>query len=401
MVSKPVVLAGSEGTRLELPADARGPVIATDGNALEMRDLAIAGSTLGIAAARTSLRLKNVVLEGQSEMALSAVAAEVDIASGAVRSVGSGTSGKGLVLDRGTLNVQGTIFRRAARRAIELHGTTARLSDVDAAESAVSVVQALEGSDVRVEGGSMANIGGPALFASGSTLRVTGVRVSRAEYGVLVHRSSRLELQDAQISDTTSAGVGLVQSDGEVVRTTILRGGIDAAIAVTAAPHPVKLEGNRIGGPATMGLHATNATIIATDNVFSGALVDKQGDLGDAVFAVDSNLTLLRNVFDGNAGSGATLVRSQAHLVGNRFTSNGRAGLVLLDRSSAKAQANEFSANRGPAITVAERSHAMIARNRFADSGLAEVDAPCETGGEIDLRTNEFLGPAAARAECP
>jgi hypothetical protein len=401
LVSKPVVLAGAEGTRLELPADARGPVIATDGNALELRDLAIAGSTLGVAAARTSLRLKNVVLEGQSEMALSAVAAEVDIASGAVRSVASGTTGKGLVVDGGTLNVQGTIFRQAARRAIELHGTVAKLSDIDAAGSAMSAVQALEGSDVRVEGGSFGEIGGPALFASGSTLRVRGVRISRAEYGVLVHRRSGLELQDAQISDTTSAGVGLVQSDGEVVRTTILRGGVDAAIAVTSAPHPVKLEGNRIGEPGTIGLHVTNATIVATDNVFSGAVVDRQGDFGDAVFSVESNLTLLRNVFDGNAGSGATLVRSQAHLVGNRFTSNGRAGLVLLDRSSAKAQANEFSRNRGPAISVAERSHAMIARNRFADSGLAEVDAPCETGGEIDLRTNEFLGPATASAECP
>jgi len=116
---------------------------------------------------------------------------------------------------------------------------------------------------------------------------------------------------------------------------------------------------------------------------------------------VECNLTLLRNSFEGNAGSGATLVRSQAHLVGNRFSSNGRAGLVLLDRSSAKAQANEFSRNRGPAISVAERSHAMVARNRFADSGLAEVDAPCGSGGEIDLRANEFLGPATARAECP
>jgi hypothetical protein len=74
---------------------------------------------------------------------------------------------------------------------------------------------------------------------------------------------------------------------------------------------------------------------------------------------------------------------------------------VLLDRSSAKAQANEFTAHRGPAISVAERSHAMVARNRFADSGVAEVDAPCGSGGEIDLRGNDFEGAATARAECP
>jgi hypothetical protein len=110
----------------------------------------------------------------------------------------------------------------------------------------------------------------------------------------------------------------------------------------------------------------------------------------------------LRNGFERNAGSGTTLVRSQAHLVGNRFASNGRAGLVLLDRSTAKAQANEFTANRGPAVSVAERSHALVSRNRFADSGTAEVEVACGGGGEIDLRgNNDFLGPAAPRSRCP
>jgi hypothetical protein len=110
----------------------------------------------------------------------------------------------------------------------------------------------------------------------------------------------------------------------------------------------------------------------------------------------------LRNRFEGNAGSGTTLIRSQAHLVGNRFTANVRGGLVLLDRSTAKAQANEFTGSPGPGVLVAERSHAMVARNRFADSGAIEVDAPCGGGGEIDLRgNNDFLGPAAPRARCP
>src|SRR5438105_9795160 len=58
VVPRPVVLsgAGSEDTRLTSPLEARAPVIASDGNALELRDLAVEGSAIGIAVARTSLR---------------------------------------------------------------------------------------------------------------------------------------------------------------------------------------------------------------------------------------------------------------------------------------------------------------------------------------------------------
>jgi hypothetical protein len=404
VVPRPVVLAGagSEKTRLMAPPDEHAPVIASDGNALELRELAVEGSAIGIAVARTSLRLSNVLVRGQSEVALSAVGAEVDVEGGGVSSVASGKTGKGLVLEGGTLRVRGTVFREAGRRAIELHGTKASLIGLDAADSGVSVLQALDGSEATIEGGSFQRTGGPALYASGSRLVVSGARISRAEYGVLVFRKSHLELRDARISDTEVAGAALVLSDGEVSGTTILRGGTEAALAVTSSPEVVRLEKNRIGEPGSMGLHATSATIVASDNVFSGAVLDAQGDLGDAIFAVDSNLTLLRNGFEGNAGSGTTLVRSQAHLVGNRFTSNGRAGLVLLDRSTAKAQANQFTANRGPGVSVAERSHALVSRNRFADSGTSEVDVHCGGGGEVDLRgNNDFLGPAAPRGHCP
>ena len=82
------------------------------------------------------------------------------------------------------LSVRGTVFREAGRRAIELHGAKARLVGVDAAGSAVSVLQALEGSEATVDGGNFERTGGPALYGSGSRLIVRGVRISRAEYGV-------------------------------------------------------------------------------------------------------------------------------------------------------------------------------------------------------------------------
>src|SRR5206468_1792162 len=105
------------------------------------------GGAIGIAAERTDLRLSDVVLRGQSDLGLSAVGSDVDVARGAVLEIAGGTAGKGLLCQGGTLRVEKTVFRKAGRRAVELHRTSARLLDVDAAGSAVSALQALERSD--------------------------------------------------------------------------------------------------------------------------------------------------------------------------------------------------------------------------------------------------------------
>jgi nitrous oxidase accessory protein NosD len=214
VVPRPIVLsgAGSEKTRLTAPPDANAPVIASDGNALELRELTVEGSAMGIAVARTSLRLGNVLVRGQSQVALSAVGADVDIEGGAVSSIAAGRSGKGIVLEGGTLGMRGTVLREAGRRAIELHGTKASLTALDAAGSAVSILQALEGSEATVEGGSFQRTGGPALYGAASQLVVRGARISGAEYGVLVYRKGHLELRDTRIYDTAVAGVALVLS---------------------------------------------------------------------------------------------------------------------------------------------------------------------------------------------
>src|SRR4051812_24063444 len=88
VVQKPMVLAGagSEQTRLTGPLDAHAPVIASDRNALELRELAVEGSGVGIAVLRTSLRLTSVLVRGQTQVALSAIGSEVDVEGGSVAS---------------------------------------------------------------------------------------------------------------------------------------------------------------------------------------------------------------------------------------------------------------------------------------------------------------------------
>ncbi|HYZ87785.1 MAG TPA: right-handed parallel beta-helix repeat-containing protein, partial [Myxococcales bacterium] len=180
------------------------------------------------------------------------------------------------------------------------------------------------------------------------------------------------------------------------------RGGTDAAVAITESSGPVRLIGNRIVQPGPLGLHVTHATVVATDNSIVGAHLDRERDLGDAIYAVDSDLSLERNELRENAGSGVTVVRSRLRLRENRLVSNARAGLVLLDRSSASAHQNLFRQNSGPGVQIAERSAATLFGNRFDGNTAYHVEAVCDGGGTVDVGPgNSFAGTAEPQRRCP
>jgi nitrous oxidase accessory protein NosD len=254
---------------------------------------------------------------------------------------------------------------------------------------------------VTIEGGRFERIGGSALYAGAAKLIVKRASVSDAEYGAVGFRGAELELRDSEFSDTRVASVGLVRAHGLIDHCVLARGGSDAAVAITEASGTVRLVANRIVQPGPIGVHVTHATVVATDNSIVGASLDREGDMGDGIYALDADLSLERNEVRGNAGSGVTTARSQVRLLRNRFTSNGRAGLVLLDRSSASANRNRFEGNRGPGVQIAERSAATLLGNRFSGNLAYDVDPVCGGGGSVDVGAgNAFLGPAAPRRSC-
>jgi hypothetical protein len=89
-------------------------------------------------------------------------------------------------------------------------------------------------------------------------------------------------------------------------------------------------------------------------------------------------------------------------MTGNDVGANERAGLVLLDKSSATVRGNAFEENGGPGVVVAEQSRAMLAANRFARNREVDVDQVCGGAGRVEIRSgNRFLGPVAPRRRCP
>lgn len=404
LVERSAVLAGAgpEKTRLVAPDGKRAPVLRIQGGArVEMRELAIERAAAGLSIVGGAVRLESVALRDLTEFAVAARDAEVAVLDGEVGGIGGGTRGVAIRVDGGSLEMRRTALRRSGRRGIEVRRARALLERVDVSDSALAAVQALDGAEVTIDGGRFERVGGSALYAGAAKLVVRHAAVSHAEYGVVGYRGAEIELRDSEFSDTRVASVGLVRARGVLERCLLVRGGSDAAVAITAAPDTVRLVANRIVEPGPFGVHVTQASVVATDNSIAGASLDREGDMGDGIYAIDADLSLERNELRGNAGSGVTISRSRVRLLRNRVTSNGRAGLLLLDRSSASANHNRFEGNHGPGVQIAERSAATLLGNRFSGNLAYDVDPVCGGGGSVDVRSgNSFLGPAEPRRSC-
>lgn len=404
VLEKAVVLAGvgSGKTRLVAPGGTRGPVVRVQGDArVELRDLTIEKAAVGIHVTGGGARLQGVALHDLVEAAIVARGAEVAFLDGEVIGIASGKTGVAVRIDGGSLEMRRSAVRRSSRRAIQIRGGRGWLSEVEVTDSALAAVQSIDGADVTIEGGRFERIGGAALYAGAAKLTVRHAVVSHAEYGAVGFRGAELELRDSELTDTRVASVALIRSHGLLDHCVLARGGTDGGVAITEASGTVRLISNRIVQPGPLGLHVTHATVVATDNSIAGASLDREGDMGDGIYALDADLSLDRNDLRGNAGSGMTTSRSRVRLSRNDLSANGRAGLVLLDRSSANANHNRFEGNRGPGVQIAERSAATLLGNRFSGNLAYDVEPVCGGGGSVDVRAgNAFLGPAEPRRTC-
>jgi hypothetical protein len=305
-----------------------------------------------------------------------------------VHDVGRGSAGRGIDLAGGSIEARGLVFRAGGRRAIVLAGASGVFEDLDVRGSSLSALQATAHSQARVVRGFFEGMAGGALYAGGSRLLVEGAVVQGAEYGVIGFHGSEVTVQGGRFSGYGVAGVALVGSHGSISDAAFMDGGSESAISIDGSDRkqPILIARNRIQEPGPMGVHVTESEVALTGNTITGARLDREGDLGDAVFAVDSRVTLRENVMRGNAGSGAALVRCWTAVNRNGFIENRRAGVLLLDRSKGKASDNLFSRNVHAGVELSEGAKLEFSRNRFEANAAFDVDAGCGVSrGNADL----------------
>lgn len=387
-ITRPVALLGQgEGkTRIVFGA---GVVVEVRAHRVELRELSIEGGETCLAFhGGAGHQLAGVELRGAREVALLGRNAHLAFAGGSVHDVVDEESGRGIDFDGGSIEARQILFRAAGRRAIVLHGARGLFEDLDVRGPSLAALQATGGAEVRVVRGVFESLGGAALYAGASQLRVEDAQVRHAEYGVIGFRGANVVVIGGEFSDYRVAGIALVNSHGSVSEAVFAHGGSEGAISITRADGdvPVLVTDNRIRQPGPMGLHVTESAVTMRGNSITGARLDHDSDMGDALYATDAQLVVENNVMRGNAGSGVTGLRCKVLLTGNGFIENRRAGVLLLDHSKGTASGNLFARNSMAGIELGEASKADLSRNRFTDNTRYDVDSGCGSGsGSVSL----------------
>jgi hypothetical protein len=388
-VSKPMTLVGQGPGSTVVEGEAGSATVEVRAERIELRGLTLAGgSPCLLLRGGGEHRLTDLELRGCSDAGLVARGARVVYTGGAVRDIGGGLSGRGIDLDGGELEAKGLVFRAAGRRVVVLKAARGLLEDLDVRGPALSALQLTAGSQARVVRGLFQGLQGAALYAGASRLQVEGAVVEQAEYGAIGFRGAQVSIRGGSFSGYRVAGVALVGSHGDIRGAAFVGGGSDGAISISYADGdvPVVVADNRIRRPGPIGVHVTESAVTMRGNSITGARSDRDGDLGDGVFALGARLVASDNVLRGNAGSGIAVLRTKAAVFKNGFIENGRAGMLLLDRSKGMAGGNLFLRNARSGVEVGEAATVELLRNRFGGNAGFDVDGGCgETAGSASL----------------
>lgn len=155
---------------------------------------------------------------------------------------------------------------------------------------------------------------GPAfahVFVAEGSLSLTNSLVTGGEYGVLTQQAKPVEIQAVRLSGQSRDGLALVSSAGEISNCDLNGPFSEAAISLIHST--CKVRGNRLGQVGVIGLKVVNGAVQASDNLISGARLDK-GLEGNDVYAFGSALTLTRDVLSDGEGPELSLIQSQAQL---------------------------------------------------------------------------------------
>ena len=409
-ISRPVVLMGRGAgrTRIIPPPDDAGAAVSIEASdAVQIHGISVEGAQICVRISGGSRhQLENVELRDCGETGLFARDAAVVLAATRISEIGQGRSGCGVELEGGSLEARGVSLLHAGRRGFLLHGARAFLSGVEVRESGLSALQALDGAEVRIVGGIFERNAGAALYAGGAKLSVEGARIGGDDFAVIGNRAAEVVVLGGELTDYHTAGVAMVNSEGSVQKAFIAHGGTEGAISITRSGRtsPVLLVDNRIQDPGPMGVHVTESSVTARGNSITGARLDNEKDMGDALYALDSELVIEGNVLRGNAGSGVVALRSHVRLADNAFIANRRAGVLLLDRSRGIATGNLFEQNFLSGIEVGERAFASLTQNRFGGNQRFDIDAGCGRGlsGTAEMGPgNTFATPLRQRSCAP
>ncbi len=372
VLDRPLTLAGA-GAQTVIAGGDLATVVDVRSEGVRLESLVVEGGRVGVRSAG-AVQLVNVALRRQREVSLLVESGRAELSDSEVIESGfAGVQATGAQVD-----LTNVVLRLSGRRAVELKGGHARLSGLDVAYGLQSGLQAVDDADVTVRASRFEHFKGNAIFAAAARVKLTDVTTGDSEYGVLASRNARVELTGGEISDYRVAGYALVNAEGGLSGTHFLRGGTEGAISLLQTTAPMLIQDVTAEEPGTNGIHLTRAQVTLRGTRLTGARLDRTGDFGDGIYALESTVTVEKSRLLRNAGAGVTVANGTLKVVDSELSDNGASGAQFVHSGYGTVVHSKLSRNR-VGLALAEASGAEISASEVLDNRSGAFFS-CEPG---------------------
>ncbi|MEW5741056.1 MAG: hypothetical protein AB1938_19195 [Myxococcota bacterium] len=379
----------------EVVLHAEAPVVVVTGEALELAHVSVQGGAVGVSLLGKCF-LDEVHVSGHRE-------AGVDVREGAV------LEAKGLSLD-GTIpealglrarsaevKVRGASFRGGLKRALQLEGGAATLTDVRS-EGGRTLVHAsgvtLTLSQARAWGGT-----GPAVFVAGGQARVEGLEVDGHASALSVASGARVDARGLRSQRAYESGVVFMRASGSLRDVEVSHAGPGGAVQLLDSE--VTVEDARLLDSKAMGVFVRKGRARLSRVVVERLSAEANGDgtrsLGDALMLRDAQVEVDEVTAREVEGSALFASAFATVRVGTLVAERTGGGVLYVERgATVRAKDVTSRATLGPAVTVPDKASLEV--QRLVVSGGAEVPvyAACGDGALVQVGTLDTSVPQPA-----
>ncbi len=344
--------------------------------------LSVRGGEVGVVV-RGGARLESVSFSGQRQVGLRAERGHTEIRGGQI----SASFAKGIgieALPSAELDVRGLSIDGPFRFGIRARGAQLSVEEAQIEGPQVSIA-CVEGCRGSVRGSSLfatAHGRGAGLVVGGARLAAQDNLISHFEQCVAINAGSSVVLHDNVTAFCSLDGIASVASELSARNHIHVGPSLNAGIQIIGGRATVD-EGVLLA-PGTFGIAIRNGQVEIRGTCIRGAQADREGDLGDGVYAHrPESLTVAGALLESNAGSGLTQLGGTARAVGVEVVGSRGPGVVTVQEAKLELSGVSVARSGGPGVLALNGSQIRLRDGRLQGNRDGAAAARCDQGAAI------------------
>jgi hypothetical protein len=393
-LERPIRIEGLAGATLVAPEPEAVAIEALAAATIE--GLRIVGGAIGVRGA-APLTLRSVSFEGQRRAAVSIEKGSAELIDLRL-SAGEGPRERvGIAAAPGTsARVVGLRSRGSYRFAVRAEG--AQL-DADEAqiEGAVVGIACTQGCEGSVRDSFVTHVAGAGILAGNSAHLVARDNlVSGCEQCFVANRDARLILEDNVTFDCALSSIASVSAHLEAKHH--LHSGPTRLGAIQLLGGETLLDEGAILDPGGVGVSVRGGRTVIRGTLVRGARLDRDGDFGNAVFALSPESVRLEGaLLEQSQGAALTAQGGPVEAFALEAQHGGLFGVEAQRGSSVALVGAHVHADRGPALIAIEGSRIRSTLGRYQGNTSGVGFASCDESSELLLDTPPANAPSCIR----